>query len=67
MIVGSTTEVRECVMDVPVPASVRTKEGCSIRHEKLFHKNRGVELVREDVIDPIHILGVPADWKGLKR
>lgn len=57
----------ECVMDVPVPASVRTKEGCSIRHEKLFHKNRGVELVREDVIDPIHILGVPADWKGLKR
>lgn len=56
----------DCVMDVAVPASVRTKEGCSIRHEKLFCKNRGVKLVREDVIDPLHILGVPADWKGLK-
>lgn len=55
----------DCVMNVPIKASVRTKEGCSTRWEKLFCKNKKVKLIKEDTINPLHILGVPPTWKGL--
>lgn len=56
----------ECVMEVPVKASLRTKEGCSTRIEKLFVRGRNAELVQEDTIDPLHILGVKPDWERFK-
>lgn len=47
----------ECVMDVPVKACVRTKEGCPVRQEKLFCKNEKVTLSENDS-DALNSLGV---------
>lgn len=55
----------ECIMDVPIKASMRTKEGCVVRHERLFRKGNPC-LVQEDEIDALNILGVDRDWKGFK-
>lgn len=56
----------ECLMNVPIKASVRTKEGCSTRWEKLFCKNMDAELIQEDDVNVLDILGVPDGWDGFK-
>lgn len=49
----------ECLMDVPIKASVRTKEGCSVRWEKLFRKPTKATLLQEELDIQSYILA----WK----
>lgn len=54
----SAPEEYECVMDVSVKACVRTKEGCPVRHEKLFCKSQNLKLPLEDRDKILDTLGV---------
>ena len=40
----SAPEGYECVMDVAVTSCIRSKDGCTKRHEKLFCKNKDLKL-----------------------
>lgn len=54
----------ECIMSVTTKSSMHAT--VVEREEKLFCKNRNVELIQEPEINPLHILGVQEDWDGFK-
>jgi DNA adenine methylase len=57
----------ECVMEVSLPASIRTKAGCTPRIERLFRAGSEANLTIDPHPNPLHILGVTQDWQGFQK